>query len=93
MRQRRLAALHRIRRKPSVVVDAGGHWRYIRQSGGPNQRRRQTAPLSCSRSLACEPSGAAFSPFSTRNRRDFEDIPGLDLVLYQLPIRTSTGDR
>jgi predicted nucleic acid-binding protein len=30
--------------------------------------------------------------FLTRNRRDFEDIPGLDLVLYQLTIRTSPRD-
>jgi predicted nucleic acid-binding protein len=30
--------------------------------------------------------------FLTRNRRDFEDIPGLDRVLYQLPTRTSAAD-
>ncbi len=60
--------------------------------------RRKSAPLAdstlpYSRSLLAGQAVQHFQRFLTRNRRDFEDIPGLDLVLYQLPIRTSTSDR
>jgi len=91
MRQRRLAALHRIRRKPLVVIDAvtgdifGSLAAQIRAAGRQHRYRVQDLWLA---SQAMQHSYR----FLTRNRRDFEDIPGLDLLLYKLPIRTSTGN-
>src|SRR5271163_4793632 len=91
IRRRRLAALHRLRRKPRVVVDAvsgdifGSLAAQISAAGKQHRYRVQDLWLA---SQALQHSHR----FLTRNRRDFEDIPGLDLVLYQLPIRTSTGD-
>ena len=93
MRQRRLAALHQIRRKPLVVVDARSLAIYSAVW------RPKSAPLADSTAIVFKIFGlrakrcSILTRFLTRNRCDFEDIPGLDLVLYQLPIRTSTGDR
>ena len=92
IRQRRLAALHRIQRKPLVVVDAvtgdifGSLAAQISAAGRQHRYRVQDLWLA---SQAIQHSYR----FLKRNRRDFEDIPGLGLVLYQLPIRPSPGDR
>lgn len=92
IRQRRLAALHRIRRKPLLVVDAvtgdifGSLAGQIRAAGRQHRYRVQDLWLA---SQAVQHS----YQFLTRNRRDFEDIPGLDLVLYRLPSRTSPSAR
>jgi predicted nucleic acid-binding protein len=91
IRQRRLAALHRIRRKPLVAVDGvtgdifGSLAAQIRAAGRQHRYRVQDLWLA---SQAVQHS----HQFLTRNRRDFEDIPGLDLVLYQLPTRTYRRD-
>jgi predicted nucleic acid-binding protein len=92
IRQRRLASLHRIRRKPLLVVDAvtgdvfGSLAAQIRAAGRQHRYRVQDLWLA---SQAVQHS----HQFLTRNRRDFEDIPGLDLVLYQLPTRASRSGR
>jgi predicted nucleic acid-binding protein len=91
IRQRRLAALHRIRRKPLVAVDGvtgdifGSLAAQIHAAGRQHRYRVQDLWLA---SQAVQHS----HQFLTRNRRDFEDIPGLDLVLYQLPTRTYRRD-
>lgn len=92
IRQRRLAALHRIRRKPLVAVDGvtgdifGGLAAQISSAGRQHRYRVQDLWL------ASQAMQHSYS-FLTRNRRDFKDIPGLDLVLYQLPSSASTGRR
>jgi predicted nucleic acid-binding protein len=92
IRQRRLASLLRIRRKPLLVVDAatgdvfGSLAAQICAAGRQHRYRVQDLWLA---SQAMQHS----HQFLTRNRRDFEDIPGLDLVLYSLPTRTSRGSR
>src|SRR6516225_10310877 len=78
-RQRRLAALRRLERKPLLYIDGttggifGSLAAQIRAAGRQHRYRVQDLWLA-SQALqhACR--------LLTRNRRDFEDIPGLDLV-------------
>lgn len=83
LRQRRLAALHRLERKPLLTIDGatgtifGTLAAQIKAAGRQHRYRVQALWLS-SQSIqhACH--------FLTRNKRDFEDIPGLDLITYRL---------
>ena len=83
VRQKRLAALRRLQRKPLLPLDggtgdifgslaaairaAGGTIGIVFRIYGSQVRRFSTA-----------------WDFLTRNRRDFEDIPGLDLTIYSV---------
>ena len=83
MRQRRLVALRRLARKPLLPIDGttgdifGSLAAQIRAAGRQHRYRVQDLWLA-SQALqhACR--------LLTRNSHDFEDIPGLDLVLYRL---------
>jgi predicted nucleic acid-binding protein len=83
IRQRRLAALRRLLRRPLLPIDGGtgeifgGLAAQIGAAGRQHRYRVQDLWL------ASQAVQHAFR-LLTRNRRDFEDIPGLDLVLYQL---------
>ena len=83
VRQRRLAALRRLLRRPLLPIDGGtgeifgGLAAQIRAAGRQHRYRVQDLWL------ASQAVQHAFR-LLTRNRRDFKDIPGLDLVLYQL---------
>jgi len=82
-RQKRLAALRRLERKPLLYIDGatggifGSLAAQIKAAGRQHRYRVQDLWLA-SQALqhACR--------LLTRNNRDFEDIPGLNLVLYQL---------
>ena len=82
-RQRRLAALRRLERKPLLPIDGatggifGSLAAQIKAAGRQHRYRVQDLWLA-SQALqhACR--------LLTRNRRDFEDIPGLSLVVYSL---------
>jgi predicted nucleic acid-binding protein len=82
-RQKRLAALHRLERKPLLCIDGatgdifGSLAAQIRAAGRQHGYRVQNLWLA---SQALQHSCRLL----TRNHHDFEDIPGLDLVLYQL---------
>jgi predicted nucleic acid-binding protein len=82
-RQKRLAALHRLERKPLLSIDGatgdifGSLAAQIRAAGRQHRYRVQDLWLA---SQALQHSCRLL----TRNHRDFEDIPGLDLMLYQL---------
>jgi predicted nucleic acid-binding protein len=86
IRQQRLAALRRLERKPLLPIDGttGGIFgtlaAQIKAAGRQHRYRVQDLWLA-SQALqhACR--------FLTRNQHDFEDIPGLRLVLYQLAHR------
>jgi predicted nucleic acid-binding protein len=83
VRQKRLAALRRIRRKPLLPLDGatgdifGSLAATIKAAGRQHRYRVQDLWIA---------SQAVQHGFGllTRNRRDFEDIPGLDLTLYEL---------
>jgi len=83
VRQRRLVALRRLARKPLLPIDGttgdifGSLAAQIRAAGRQHRYRVQDLWLA-SQALqhACR--------LLTRNSHDFEDIPGLDLVLYRL---------
>lgn len=85
-RQKRLAALHRLERKPLLSIDGatgdifGSLAAQIRAAGRQHRYRVQDLWLA---SQALQHSCRLL----TRNHHDFEDIPGLDLVLYQLARR------
>ena len=82
-RQRRLAALRRLERKPLLPINGatggifGSLAAQIKAAGRQHRYRVQDLWLA-SQALqhACR--------LLTRNRHDFEDIPGLSLVLYRL---------
>jgi len=82
-RQRRLAALRRLERKPLLPIDGatggifGSLAAQIKAAGRQPRYRVQDLWLA-SQALqhACR--------FLTRNRHDFEGIPGLSVVVYQL---------
>ena len=82
-RQQRLAALRRLERKPLLYIDGatggifGSLAAQIRVAGRQHRYRVQDLWLA---SQALQHSCRLL----TRNRHDFEDIPGLSLVLYQL---------
>ena len=80
LRQKRLAALQRLQRKPILTIDGGTGLIFgslaaaIRTQGRGHRYRVQDLWLA---------SQAVQHGFRllTRNRKDFEDIPGLDLVI------------
>jgi predicted nucleic acid-binding protein len=82
-RQRRLAALRRLARRPLLAIDGitgdifGSLAAQIKATGRQHRYRVQDLWLA-SQALqhGCR--------LLTRNPDDFEDIPGLDLVLYRL---------
>ena len=82
-RQKRLAALRRLENKPLLSINGttanifGSLAAQIRAAGRQHRYRVQDLWLA-SQALqhACR--------FLTRNRHDFDDIPGLNLVVYQL---------
>jgi predicted nucleic acid-binding protein len=82
-RQRRLAALRRLERKPLLSIDGttGGIFGSLaaetRAAGRQHRYRVQDLWLA---SQALQHTCGVL----TRNRHDFEDIPGLSLVMYQL---------
>jgi predicted nucleic acid-binding protein len=86
IRQKRLAALRRLQRKPHLSIDNGSGEIFgslastIKTAGRQHRYRVQDLWLA---------SQAIQHGFGllTRNRRDFEDIPGLDLVLYEIVAR------
>ncbi len=83
IRQQRLAALRRLERKPLLYIDGttgsifGSLAAQIKAAGWQHRYRVQDLWLA-SQALqhACR--------LLTRNKHDFEDIPGLNLLLYQL---------
>jgi len=83
IRQQRLAALRRLERKPLLPIDGttgtifGSLAAQIKTAGRQHRYRVQDLWLA-SQALqhACR--------LLTRNKHDFEDIPGLQLVLYHL---------
>lgn len=82
-RQRRLAAVGRIRRKPTLSIDGatgeifGSLAAEIRAAGRKHRYRIQDLWLA---SQALQHNCRLL----TRNGHDFEGVPGLDLVLYRL---------
>ena len=82
-RQKRLAALRRLERKPLLYIDGttgsifGSVAAQIKAAGREHRYRVQDLWL------ASQALQHAYR-LLTRNSRDFEDIPGLSLVLYQL---------
>jgi predicted nucleic acid-binding protein len=81
LRQKRLAAIARLKRKPSLVIDEttgelfGDIAAQIRKNGSQHHYRVQDLWLA---SLAIQ---HGFR-FLTHNRKDFVDIPGLVLVVW-----------
>jgi predicted nucleic acid-binding protein len=86
IRQRRLSALRRLARKPLFPIDGitgdifGSLAAQIRDAGRQHRYRVQDLWLA-SQALQHD------CRLLTRNPHDFEDIPGLDLVLYRLGTR------
>lgn len=86
IRQRRLIALRRLARKPLLPIDGitgeifGSLAAQIKAAGRQHRYRVQDLWLA-SQALQYD------CRLLTRNAHDFEDIPGLDIVLYRL----STG--
>jgi predicted nucleic acid-binding protein len=83
MRQKRLAALRRLQRKPLLPLDGAtgdifGSLAAAIKAAGRQHRYRVQDPWIASQAVQ-----HGFG-LLTRNRRDFEDIPGLDLTLYVL---------
>lgn len=83
IRQKRLSALTRLRRKPLLPINGdtgeifGQLVAQLQTAAGKPRHRVQDLWLA---SLAIQHSYR----FLTRNNADFEDIPGLDLVTYTL---------
>jgi predicted nucleic acid-binding protein len=79
VRQRRLAALRRLQRKPCLTIDEvtaeifGGLAAHLRSAGHGHRRRIQDVWL------AAQAIQHGYR-LLTRNPRDFADIPGLDLA-------------
>jgi len=81
IRQKRMAALDRLRKKPFVIIDEitgevfGRLAAYLHRKGKSHRYRVQDLWLA---------SQAIQNGFKllTKNKKDFEDIPGLDLVIY-----------
>jgi predicted nucleic acid-binding protein len=80
LRQKRLAALQRLQRKPTLMIDSGTGLIFgslaaaIKAHGRGHRYRVQDLWLA---SQAVQHGLRLL----TRNRQDFEDIPGLDLVI------------
>jgi len=83
IRQKRLAALRRLARRPLLAIDGatgdifGSLAAQIKAAGRQHRYRVQDLWLA-SQALQHD------CRLLTRNPDDFKDIPGLDLVLYQL---------
>jgi len=83
IRQRRLTALRRLTRRPLLPIDGitgdifGGLAAQIKAAGRQHRYRVQDLWLA-SQALQHD------CRLLTRNPHDFEDIPGLDLVIYRL---------
>lgn len=83
IRQRRLIALRRLARKPLLPIDGitgeifGSLAAQIKAAGRQHRYRVQDLWLA-SQALQYD------CRLLTRNAHDFEDIPGLDIVLYRL---------
>ena len=83
VRQRRLVALRRLARRPLLPIDGttgdifGSLAAHISAAGRQHRYRVQDLWLA---SQALQHNCRLL----TRNSRDFEDIPGLDLVIYRL---------
>ncbi len=81
IRQKRLASLDRLRKKPFVIIDENTGWifgrlaAYLRKEGRGHRYRVQDLWLA---SQAIQ-NGLKLL---TRNEKDFKDIPGLDLLIY-----------
>lgn len=81
IRQKRFAALDRLRKKPFVVIDEitgeifGRLAATLRSAGKDHKYRVQDLWIS---SQAIQNN----LKLLTRNKKDFEDIPGLDLVIF-----------
>jgi predicted nucleic acid-binding protein len=81
LRQKRLAALNRLKKKPTLVIDEetgaifGSLAAQLRKSGRSAEFRVQDVWIA---SQAIQHGHRLL----TRNPGDFEDIPGLDLVVY-----------
>ena len=81
IRQKRMAALDRLRKKPFLIIDEitgevfGILAAYLHRQGKSHRYRVQDLWLA---------SQAIQNGFKllTRNKKDFEDIPGLDLVIF-----------
>jgi len=88
IRQRRLTALRRLARRPLLPIDGitgdifGSLAAQIKAAGRQHRYRVQDLWLA-SQALQHD------CRLLTRNPHDFEDIPGLDLVLYRLASRGS----
>lgn len=80
VRQKRLAALRRLQRKPLLPIDGntadifGTVAAALKAAGRGHRYRVQDLWL------ACQAIQYGYR-FLTRNRKDFEDIPGLDLIV------------
>jgi predicted nucleic acid-binding protein len=83
IRQRRLSALRRLARRPLLPIDGatgdifGSLAAQVKAAGRQHRYRVQDLWLA-SQALQHD------CRLLTRNSQDFEDIPGLDLVLYRL---------
>jgi predicted nucleic acid-binding protein len=81
IRQKRLAALHRMKKKPSLTIDEetgeifGSLSAHLKKAGRAADYRIQDIWIG---SQAVQHGYRLL----TRNRRDFQDIPGLDLIVY-----------
>jgi predicted nucleic acid-binding protein len=83
VRQKRLAALRRLQRKPLLPIEGGtgdvfGSLAAAIRAAGRHHRYRVQDLWIASQAVQ---HGMGLL---TRNRRDFEDIPGLDLTIYSL---------
>jgi predicted nucleic acid-binding protein len=83
VRQKRLAALRRLQRKPLLSLDGGtgdifGSLAAAIRAAGRHHRYRVQDLWIASQAVQ---HGMGLL---TRNRRDFEDIPGLDLTIYSV---------
>jgi len=83
VRSQRLSALARLRRKPLLVIDdeTGGIFGFLAaqlKSSAKTPRQRVQDLW-----LASQAIQHAY-PLLTRNQKDFADIPGLELVTYDL---------
>lgn len=84
IKQKRLATLRRLQRKPVLVIDTatgeifGGCAAQLKAVGREHRHRVQDLWLA---SQAIQHG----LKFLTRNGKDFEDIPGLELRTYKLP--------
>jgi predicted nucleic acid-binding protein len=92
IRQKRLAALQRLKRKPMLRIDEvtgdifGGLAAHLKTTGRGHNFRIQDLWLA---SQAIQHG----LKLLTYNRKDFEDIPGLDLAILGKPREESTGMR